>query len=205
MSVLFKLNSKKIVFIFSLILSLAFGLKAQVKTIFYLDDKVIRDSTLVSAFSTSYAVYGKLSNDTLYTYKRYDILNNLMVTGSFQDEALTIPHGKFTFYSDVETFNNTHNTTFPLTDKNIFISEEGRYENGLSVGRWNGYYPNGKILGTLNFENGLKQGEFVGYDKNGKVETLGSYKDDKREGEWLLKKGKKKVFYVNDIEQKIKR
>ena len=102
----------------------------------------------------------------------------------------------------METFNYTHNSVFPYTDKNIFISEEGQYENGLSTGRWSSYYPDGKILGTVNFQNGLKQGEFVAYDEKGRVQTFGIFKDDKKEGEWLLKRGKKKIFYVNDIEQK---
>lgn len=178
------------------------ALKAQVKTVYYLGEKVMLDTTLASSLATSFAVYGKLSNDSLYVFKRYDILNNLMITGSFKDEALSIPHGKFTYYSDVETFNDTHNSVFPYTDKNIFISEEGQYENGLSTGRWSSYYPDGKILGTVNFQNGLKQGEFVAYDEKGRVQTFGIFKDDKKEGEWLFKRGKKKIFYVNDIEQK---
>lgn len=193
---------KKILILLSLILLSTLGLKAQVKTIYYIGEKVMRDSTLASTLATSYAVYGKLTNDSLYVYKKYDILNNLMITGSFKNDSLNIPHGKFTFYSDVETFNDTHDSVFPYTDKNIFVSEEGQYENGLSVGRWIGYYPDGKILMTVNFENGLKQGEFVGYDEKGRVETLGVFKADKKEGEWLLKRGKKKIFYINDIEQK---
>lgn len=193
---------KNILILFSLILFSTLGLKAQVKTIYYLGEKLILDSTLVSSLATSFAVYGKLSNDSLYVYKRYDILNNLMSTGSFKDENLKVPHGKFTFYSDVETFNDTYNSAFPFTDKNIFVSEEGQYDDGLSVGRWVGYYPDGKILMAVNFENGLKQGEFVAYDVKGRVQTFGVFKDDKKEGEWLLKRGKKKVFYVNDIEQK---
>ena len=48
----------------------------------------------------------------------------------------------------------------------------------------------------------IPQGEFVAYDEKGRVQTFGIFKDDKKEGEWLLKRGKKKIFYVNDIEQK---
>ena len=165
-------------------------------------EKVLTDTTLASTFATSFAIYGKLINDSLYFFKKYDIYNNLMTTGSFIDENLTIPHGKFKFYSDVETFNDIQNTAFPFTDKNIFVAEEGEYDNGLNVGRWNSYYPNGKLFKTVNFEIGLKQGEYVAYNQNGEVETLGNYINDKREGEWLLKRGRKKVFFVNDIEQK---
>lgn len=193
---------KRKIILLGLMLFSIIGLKAQVKTIYFLGEKVMLDTTLASSLATSFAVYGKLSNDSLYSFKRYDILNNLMVTGSFKDEALSIPHGKFIFYSDVETFNDTHNTAFPYTDKNIFISEEGQYENGLSIGKWIGYYPNGKILMSINYENGLKQGKFISYDEKGRVEVLGTFVDDKKEGEWLFKRGKKKVFYVNDIEQK---
>lgn len=193
---------KKIVFLISLILTLTAALKAQVKTIYYMGDRVISDTTLVSSFSTSFAVYGKLSTDSLYFYKRYDIENNLMITGSFMDEGLKIPHGKFKFYNYVATFNDTHNTAFTFIDKNIFVSEEGAYDNGVNSGRWTSYYPDGKVFKTVKFENGLKQGEFVAYDEKGRTEILGNYIDDKREGEWLLKRGKRKVFFVNDIEQK---
>jgi hypothetical protein len=193
---------KRKIILLSFMLFSMLGLKAQVKTIYYLGEKVMLDTTLASSLATSFAIYGKLTNDSLYSFKRYDIRNNLMITGSFKDEALSIPHGKFTYYSDVETFNDTHNTVFPYADKNIFVSEEGQYDNGLSIGKWIGYYPDGKIFATVNFQNGLKQGEFVAYDENGRVQTFGIFKDDKKEGEWLLKRGKKKIFYVNDIEQK---
>ncbi len=192
---------KKIIFL-SIILFSALGLKAQVNTIFYAGDKVILDSTLASVYATSYAVYGKLSNDSVYVYKKYDIENNLMLTGSFKDEALKIPHGKFTIYSDVYTFNETYNTSFEFSDKNIFVSEEGEYQNGLNIGRWSTYYPNGKIFASVNFEKGLKQGEFISYDSKSKVEIIGTYINDKKEGKWLYKRGKKIVFYVNDVEQK---
>ena len=64
---------KRVVVFLGCMLLFCFGLKAQVKTIFYFGDEVILDSTLVSSYATSFAVYGKLSNDSVYAYKRYDL------------------------------------------------------------------------------------------------------------------------------------
>lgn len=193
---------KKVFILFSLILCFSSTIKAQVKTIYYLGDKVIQDSTIASTLATSYAIYGKLSNDSLYVYKKFDIQNNLMTTGSFKDENLTIPHGKFIFYSDVETFNDTYNSTFPFTDQNIFVAEEGEFKNGLTNGPWKTYYPDGSSFANVSFVEGLKQGDFISYNPKGKVEIFGTYINDKKEGEWLFKRGRKKIFYVNDSQQK---
>lgn len=193
---------KRVVVFLGCMLVFCFGLKAQVKTIFYFGDEVILDSTLVSSYATSFAVYGKLSNDSVYAYKRYDIENNLMSTGFFKDENLKIPHGKFIYYSTVEAFNELYSLSYYFENKSTFVSEQGAFKDGLSVGRWISYYPDGKILASVNFQDGLQQGEFVNYDSKGRVETLGSYINGKKEGEWLFKRGKKKVFYLNDMVQK---
>lgn len=192
---------KRVIVLF-IFLVFGFGLQAQVKTVYYFGDEVITDSALVKSFATSFAVYGKLSNDSVYTYKRYDIYNSLISIGAFKDEALKIPHGKFKHYLTVDQFNELYNSAFYTEDHASFLYEEGQFIDGLSTGRWISYYPTGKIFATVNFENGLKDGEFVSYNAKGDVETLGTYKNGKKEGDWLYKRGKKKVFYVNDVIQK---
>lgn len=178
------------------------GLNAQVKTIYYAGEQVLTDTTLAKTYATSFAIYGKLSNDSLYVFKKYDIYNNLLGTGTYKDEFLIIPHGKFTYYSDVETFNDFNNSSFPYTNKNIFVSEEGNYEDGLAVGEWKSFYPDGKLMAVGTFKNGKKQGKFAAYNAKGILETSGNYVNDKKEGEWIFKRGRKKIFYVNDVEQK---
>jgi hypothetical protein len=192
---------KKLVFFLGCLLIFCLGLEAQVKTVYYVGDEVITDSTLVR-YATSYAVYGKLTNDSLYAYKRYDIYDSLMSTGFFKDEALKVPHGKFVHYLTVPAFNELYNLSFYDEDYTSFVYEKGEYVDGLSVGRWSSYYPNGKVMATVVFEAGLQQGEFVSYDAKGQVETFGKYVNGKKEGEWLFRRGKKKVFYVNNVIQK---
>ena len=192
---------RKLIFFLGCLLLFCFGIKAQVKTVYYIGDEVIADSTLIG-FVTSYAVYGKLANDSLYSYKRYDIYDRLMSTGSFKDEALKIPHGKFFFYLTVPAFNELYNSTFYDEDYKSFIYQKGEFIDGVSTGRLTNFYPDGKIMATVVFEAGLQQGEFVGYDAKGRVETLGKYINGKKEGEWLFRRGKKKAFYVNNVIQK---
>ena len=193
---------KKTLIILSLVLFTSISLYAQVKTIYYFGDDVMRDTTLAKDYATSFAVYGKLNTDSVYIYKRFDIANNLMNTVSFKDDKLTIPHGKFIYYSDVYTFNEMFNSNYPYTGKNIFISEEGNYEDGLTVGKWKRYFPDGKIMVIVNFHKGLKEGDFIVYDTKGRVETSGKYLNDKKEGKWIFKNGKRIVYYVNDVKQK---
>lgn len=193
---------KKTLITIGFILFITLSLKAQVKTIYYFGDEIMLDTTLAKDYATSFAVYGKLNNDSLYVYKRFDIRNNLMNTGSFKDEALKIPHGKFIYYSDVYTFNEMFYSNYPYTGKNIFIAEEGDYEDGLTVGKWIRYFPDGKIMVIVNFNKGLKEGDFIVYDTKGRVETSGKYLNDKKEGQWIFKNGKRKIYYVNDVKQK---
>lgn len=184
--------TKRILFI--LLLFVSFGVKAQVKPIYFYMDSVISDSTK----ATSYAIYGKLSTEELWSFKRYDLYNNLLQTGSFKDEQLTIPHGKFTSYMEVDLFNKINNSFFYIRDRDRFISQVGSFVNGKEHGQWLSYYPDGKIFGAVIFRNGVLHGESKSYDKKGNIEIVGNYVNGKKDGEWILHGGLQKDVYVMD-------
>ena len=167
---------------------------AQVKPIYFNGDQVIADSTK----ATSYAIYGKLSNENLWMFKRYDLYNNLMQTGSYTDSLLTIPHGKFVFYNYVDDFNAENNENYKLKGKIIYMSQIGNFVNGLEQGRWLLFYPDGNVFTLQDFEAGKQNGQFFSYDKYGKVLIEGNFKDGKRDGEWLFAKAKLKIVYDMD-------
>lgn len=168
-------------------------LQAQVRPIYFYGNTVISDKEK----ATSYAIYGKLSTEDLWMFKRYDLYNNLMQTGSYKDESLTTPHGLFVFYMDVEDFNFRQKTNFKLKSVTRFVSQKGNFVNGLEEGKWYSFYPDGNTFSEQNFERGILQGEFKTYDKYGDLMIKGNYKDGERDGEWFFFKEDIKEIYEN--------
>jgi hypothetical protein len=66
-------------------LSFYFNVSAQVTPVYLYGDRITTDKNK----ATSYAIYGKLSTEDLWMFKRYDLDNNLTQTGSYSDAALT--------------------------------------------------------------------------------------------------------------------
>jgi antitoxin component YwqK of YwqJK toxin-antitoxin module len=180
---------------FLLIFSLYFNANAQVKPVYFYGDQITTDKDK----ATSYAIYGKLSTEDLWMFKRYDLDNNLIQTGSYSDAALTTPHGKFIFYMDLALFNKTHETNFRLNGKPRFISQQGTFVNGEEDGKWLVFYPDGNVLSAQDYVNGKLHGEFVAYDKFGRIEMQGSFVDGAKDGEWFIEGGKRKQIYEKGI------
>jgi antitoxin component YwqK of YwqJK toxin-antitoxin module len=181
--------------LFFLLLIAYFGASAQVTPIYFAGESVIADKNLAN----SYGVYGKLSTENLWVYKRYDLYDNLLQTGSYKDAALTIPHGKFVFYMNVATFNSLYNTNFKLGGTGRFVSQIVTFVNGVGYGRWLLFYPDGNILNSQDVINGNLQGEFVTYDRLGNVEVKGNYVDGEPDGEWIFDGGAQKVIYEKGV------
>lgn len=176
---------------FALLFCSNFGALAQMNAIYFAGEKITTDK----AKATSYAVYGKLSNEELWVFKRFDLNDNLIQTGSYRNEMLSIPHGKFVFYMDIEAFNNLHQTNFKFRGITRFVSQEGNFVNGHEEGKWLFYYPDGNILSIQHFKNGKLDGEFINYDKFGRIIIKGNYLNGEKDGEWIFDKGKKKAIY----------
>lgn len=164
---------------------------AQVAPIYFYGNQVTPDKNK----ATSYAVYGKLSTGNIYTFKRYDLYDNLLQTGSFSDELLAVPHGKFTFYSDVNEFNYIYKESFTIKGKTRFVSQEGTFVNGLEQGKWLVYYPDGNVFNTQHFVDGKLNGEFITFNRYGQSIVSGNYVNGEKDGEWLFTKDKIREVY----------
>jgi len=165
---------------------------AQVKPVYFLDNQIISDSTKANA----YGIFGKLSTEELWVLKKYDLDNNLLFTGSYKDEKMTIPHGQFVYYEDIDFFNELNAEGFSVKGKSRFVMVRGSYENGLMNGRWIGFFPDGKIRMIITFVKGIKHGAFMVYSPKGKMLVSGMYAFDEKEGEWSAKKGRKIIKEV---------
>lgn len=164
---------------------------AQVAPIYFYGNQVTQDKDK----ATSYAVYGKLSTGNIYTFKRFDLYDNLLQTGSFADESLAVPHGKFTFYSDVNEFNYLYKESFTIKGKTRFISQEGNFVNGVEQGKWLLYFPDGNVFNSQEFVDGKLHGKFITFDRYGKTIVTGNYVSGEKDGEWLFENDKIKEVY----------
>ncbi|WP_264566845.1 toxin-antitoxin system YwqK family antitoxin [Flavobacterium sp. N3904] len=76
------------------------------------------------------------------------------------------------------------NDVFLKTYHSNQIAEKGNFKNGLKVGIWKTWHPNGSIESTQKWANGIRTGMYYKYDENGLVAETGCYKNDKKQGIW---------------------
>lgn len=166
---------------------------SQVKTVYYdeEEDHVIADSTQAA----SYAIYGKLTGDSVFTFKKYDADGYVMVTGAFKDDSLQVPHGKFVYYDWVDQITTLGNT-LPVADgKDRYILLTGNYKDGKREGRWLTFYPNGSLKSVVTFVDNVLNGESKSFDTKGRLQTSGNFLSGKKTGEWISSGGRKIELY----------
>jgi len=194
----FDFAMKRIVVLFFLLVTSSFTY-SQVKTVMFdSKDQVTQDSSLAA----TYAVYGRLAGDSVYTFKKFDFDGVLLTSGSFKDDSLQVPHGKFTYYNWITPENNPVSTysssAFEINGKERFIEVTGNFEDGKRTGRWITFYPDGKMKQIITFSQGVIHGGYQSFAHSGKVLVSGLYSSGKRTGTWVLDGGKQENEYVND-------
>ncbi|MDB5020439.1 MAG: hypothetical protein JWQ28_1566 [Pedobacter sp.] len=168
---------------------------SQVKTVYYdEEDHPISDSTQAA----TYAIYGKLSGDSLYTYKKYDADGYVMVTGSFKDESLKVPEGKFVYYDWVDQLTTLGNTLPTTEGKDRYILVSGHFKDGKKFGKWLTFYPNGSLKNVLTYVNDVVHGEYKYFDTKGRLQISGNYVNGKKDGQWISDGGRKIEQYSNN-------
>jgi hypothetical protein len=177
---------KRLLFMLVLVLSTLSGW-SQVKTVFYdEEDHVISDSTQAA----SYAIYGKVTGDSLYTFKKFDADGYVTVTGAFKDDSLKLAQGKFVYYDWVDDVSTLGNTLPSDQAKDRYVYVTGNFQNGKKTGRWYTFYPNGSLKNVVTFVNDVMNGEFKYFNTKGKLETSGTYVNGKKDGEWVSSGGR---------------
>lgn len=167
----------------------------QVKTVYYdQEDHMISDSTQAA----SYAIYGKLTGDSLYTFKKYDADGYVTVTGFFKDDSLQVPHGKFVYYDWVDELTTLGNTLPFAEGKERYILVTGNFKDGKKSGKWLTFYPNGSLKSVNTFIDDVMNGEYKYFDSKGKLQISGTFKNGKKNGEWISEGGRKIEQYNND-------
>ncbi len=79
------------------------------------------------------------------------------------------------------------------------LAEQGTFKDGLKVGLWKTWYPNGIIETTQYWNDGHKTGAYSHYNDNGILLEKGKYKKDIKSGQWIDCTRKDTVVYKNGI------
>ena len=94
---------------------------------------------------------------------------------------------------DHGTFTHTYDNGAPKT--------KGQYEDGIRVGKWEYWYPDGKRMLTEEYERGELQGRFTMWYTNGNKRVEGDFRHNKQINQWTYYKDDgsilKTVNYVN--------
>ncbi|RYF24598.1 MAG: hypothetical protein EOO42_05480 [Flavobacteriales bacterium] len=184
----------KVRLVILLVVATVFQAFSQAKPIYFNGNRITTNADQ----ATSYGVYGKLSGEDLWVLKRFDLYDNLMLSGSYKDELLTKPHGKFIFYGSIYDYNYENFTNFKNSKTDRYTSQQGEFVDGLEEGKWYDYFPDGAIMGFRTYHNGKLQGEVSFYNHKGRRFLNGNYKDGLRDGVWYDLKRKVKEVFEND-------
>jgi len=175
--------------LFVALILLTLNASAQVRKRFYnKDNKVIKDSTK----AVSYSLFQK-GSDSTWSYVKIDTRTNIPIErGTYLDEDLTIPEGKFVYYQTIieqkriDDHHSSIDTIFRVKETGVFI-------NGLKEGVWVSYFVNGQKHFLRTFENNQLNGLFEEYTDSGWLFTRSNYIKGLREGDSYIFKADSSV------------
>jgi antitoxin component YwqK of YwqJK toxin-antitoxin module len=143
-----------------------------------------------------YILSQKLPNDSAWYTRVYDMMDVLMVTGTYKNEELTIQHGMFTFYklqkpneSILYKYNILlHHMDTISTKAQNFVFKKGFFINGAKTGKWLEYNSKNELIRSFSYVNDKLDGPSKEYywGVGNKVFTDGNYVNNKKEGLWYI-------------------
>lgn len=77
------------------------------------------------------------------------------------------------------------------------LAEQGEFKDGLRVGLWKTWYPNGVLATTQKWSKGLRCGKYFKYDENGNLVENGKFSSDLKTGKWTNAETKEITTYKN--------
>jgi hypothetical protein len=77
------------------------------------------------------------------------------------------------------------NDTFVKMYHSNQLAEQGVFKNGLKIGLWKTWHPNGALETTQKWSNGLQTGKFYLYDENKLLIEKGDFRKGKKHGVWI--------------------
>lgn len=150
--------------------------------------------TLDSIRNNSHFVIEKLASNSAWLVHEYDAQDSIMTIGTFKDEKLTIPSGRFQYYQynppylQITYDYTTHKIDSVIIPAKNFLNMVGYFVDGERTGIWTTFDSSNKKTIAQTLEHGKLNGLYESYNY-GKVSVSGNYVDDMREGEWYMLSG----------------
>jgi hypothetical protein len=132
--------------------------------------------------AVSYFVLKKMT-DSAWQYQLFDMQDTLEFAGTFKDQKMTVPDGKFVYYYPFKHFKGKQ---APAGSDTIHhIQKTGRFKNGLRDGEWIFYDMLGYRLKIQHYEKNQLNGPYKEYDPLLHIEKKdGQYEDGVVVGDW---------------------
>jgi antitoxin component YwqK of YwqJK toxin-antitoxin module len=171
------------VFLF-LLISLSLPSFAQVKKAYINKDGQLTNDP---QNATSYVLVEKLDGDSAYAAKIYNMHDTVLMQGTYKDELLAIPNGKFIYYDKQTLSKNKKEIVLQTvishsTDTNSYIRTTGYFINGKKNGLWVDYFSRGVKQSEIMYENGKQNGSYKLYNIGTDKWQEGVMKNDTLEG-----------------------
>lgn len=184
-----KITLLKILLPLAFCLSAAFSSFSQSSHVIYLKSDGSKTTNADSA--DSYIMYERAANDSLWLLQQFGMNHMIMTSGYYADEAMSIPHGKFTYY---QYFNGGKRVKYDFErhrydtisiDAVNYISKTGYFVNGKRNGRWQLYDEYGTLHEVCFYQDDRLSGFDRYYTDDGKhILEEGFLKDGLRDGVW---------------------
>ncbi|TQM48574.1 antitoxin component YwqK of YwqJK toxin-antitoxin module [Arcticibacter tournemirensis] len=151
-------------------------------------NEIVSDSTKAEFYIL--VEYDK--TDSTWKMQQYTLSDTLRVIGSFKDEQLKVPHGKFVVYN---LFRISSQRKYSPLSKRIeteiiplryYIADSGAYVNGQKEGEWTHFFSDGRIEYIYTYKGDQLNGRFRSYNyTTQKILIEGNYENGSKEGKWL--------------------
>jgi antitoxin component YwqK of YwqJK toxin-antitoxin module len=143
--------------------------------------------TANSEKSVAYILVSRLNNDSAFLATKYDMNNNLIFRGTFKDEALTIPIGKFMLYKTTLNTDAKFKSDITVLNNGInYIAMDGYYTDGKKTGIWYEFSPKGDVIAKYNYENDVLNGSYEMYNPSEGYHGIGNTVNGKLQGDFKV-------------------
>ncbi|PXY41160.1 hypothetical protein DMB65_09405 [Flavobacterium cheongpyeongense] len=79
------------------------------------------------------------------------------------------------------------------------LAEQGQFKEGLRIGLWKTWYPNGALATTLTYYKGLRHGKYFRYNENGTLVENGRFSSNLKTGKWTNTETKEITTYKKGV------
>lgn len=79
------------------------------------------------------------------------------------------------------------------------LAEQGQFKEGLRVGLWKTWHPNGVLATTLTYSKGLRSGKYFRYDESGNLIENGKFSSNLKTGKWTNTESKEITTYRKGV------